>query len=160
MTQQAREQRDAEKAKVRSRYQKKISNAQAALRQAEAYVSEQKSQFWVKIFLILSKLVAMLFGGKSRSRGVSSSSVGQAMRERGQQSRAQQRLEEKRFALEELEQQLQSDLTQLEIDYEPSQLELERLEVALRKSDTTVDPIRLVWLPWQIDVDGTARPAY
>ena len=84
----------------------------------------------------------------------------QAMRERGEQSRAEQRLEDKQMALEAFEDQLQNELTELEIDFEPSNLTLERLEVPLRKSDTTVDPISLVWLPWRLDPDGSVQPAY
>ncbi len=158
MTQRARERRDAKKDEVRARFKKKIDNAQAAVRKAEAYVSEQKSQFWMKILVIFSNLVGMFAGG--RRRGVSASSASQAMRERGQQTRAEQRLEDKRIDLEELEDELQEALTDIEIDFEPNNLELEKIEVPLRKSDTSVDPIQLVWLPWQIDANGASRPAY
>ena len=82
------------------------------------------------------------------------------MRERGQQTRAEQRLEDKQIDLEELEDELEEKLTEIEIDFEPSNLELEKTEVPLRKSDTTVDPISLVWLPWRVDADGATRPAY
>lgn len=160
MTQKAREQRDAKKDVVRARYKKKINNAKSAVRKAEAYVSEQKSQFWIKVLEILGNLVAMFAGGRSRRRGVSSSSASQAMRERGQQSRAEQRLEDKLIELEELENQLQNAMTEIEIDFEPSQLELDKLEVPLRKADTTVDPISLVWLPWRIEANGATQPAY
>jgi len=160
MTQIARERRDDKKEVVRKKFDKRIDNAKAAVRKAEAYVSEQKSQFWMKIVVMISKLIAMFAGGKSRSRGVSASSASAAMRERGQQSRAEQRLEDKRIALEELEEALQQAMTEIEIDFEPSNLELERIEVPLRKSDTTVDPIRLVWLPWRLDPNGAVRPAY
>jgi len=34
------------------------------------------------------------------------------------------------------------------------------LEVPLRKSDTSVDRVMLVWLPWQVDASGNALPAY
>jgi len=159
MTQRARESRDAMKDAVRAKYEKRIANAQAAVRKAEAYVSEQKSQFWMKIFVILGNFIAMLFG-KSRRRGVSSSSASAAMRERGQQTRAEQRLEDKLIALEDVEQALQDAMTEIEIDFEPSNLELEKIEVPLRKSDTTVDPIQLVWLPWRLDASGAVLPAY
>jgi len=161
MSQVAREKRDEKKDQVRKRFEKKIDNAKAAVRKAEAYVSEQKSQFWMKILVILSNLVAMFAGGKGRrSRGISSSSARQAMRERGQQSRAEQRLEDKQIDLEELEDELQKQMTQIEIDFEPSNLNLEKTEVPLRKSDTTIDPISLVWLPWRIDANGATQPAY
>ncbi|MGI9430284.1 MAG: ATP-binding protein [Bythopirellula sp.] len=160
MTQKAREKRDEKKGLVRGRYEKKINNANAAVRKAEAYVNEQKSQFWMKILVILGNLAAMFAGGKSRRRGVSASSASQAMRERGQQTRAEQRLEEKLLELEDLENELQEAMTEIDIDFEPSNLQLEKIEVPLRKSDTTVEPISLVWLPWRIDANGATRPAY
>jgi len=82
------------------------------------------------------------------------------MRERGQQSRAEQRLEGKLIELEELEEKLQQDLEDIELDFEPSNLQLEKVEVPLRKSDTTIEQVLLVWLPWRLDPDGTTRPAY
>jgi len=160
MTQIARERRDEKRDVVRARFKKKIDNAKATVRKAEAYVSEQKSQFWMKILVIVGNLIAMFAGGKGRRRGISSSSASQAMRERGQQSRAEQRLEDKQIDLEELEDELQKAMTEIEIDFEPSNLELEKLEVPLRKSDTTVDPISLVWLPWRLDPNGSVQPAY
>ena len=156
MTQTAREQRDDKKELVRGKFGKRIDRAKAAVRKAESYFSEQKSQFWMKILEMVGSLVAMFAGGsRRRSTGMSG-----AMRERGQQSRAEQRLEDKRIDLEELEDELQQQMTEIEIDFEPSNLKLEKLEVPLRKSDTTVDPISLVWLPWRVDANGATQPAY
>lgn len=59
-----------------------------------------------------------------------------------------------------LEDDLQSAMTEIEIDFEPSNLPFDKLEVPLRKADTTVDPISLVWLPWRIDANGATQPAY
>ena len=161
MTQAARERRDELKAQVRKKYGTRINRAQAAVRKAESYVSEQKSQFWMRILAILGNLAAMLFGNKrGRSRGVTTTSARQAMQERGQQSRAEQRLEDKLMDLEQIEDNLQKELAEIEINFEPGNLELKKLEVPLRKSDTTIEPISLVWLPWQIDPSGTAQPAY
>ena len=158
ISQHAREKRDAMKDAVRAKLRRRIDNAKAAVRKAESYASEQKSQFWVKVTVMASKVIAAIFGGSRR--GISASSANQAMRERGQQSRAEQRLEDKQIQLEELEEQLQEALTEIEIDFEPSNLELEKVEVSLRKSDTTIDPICLIWLPWQVDSNGASRPAY
>ena len=159
ITQLAREKRDAMKDAVKDKYKKRLDRARMAVRKAEDYLSEQRSQFWMKILEIVGRVVTM-FVGKSRSRGVSASSTRQAMRERGQQSRAEQRLEGKLIELEELEEKLQQDLEDIELDFEPSNLQLEKVEVPLRKSDTTIEQVLLVWLPWRLDPDGTTRPAY
>jgi len=161
VTQAAREQRDAEKGKVRAKFAKRLERAKAAVRKAEQVAEEQKSQFWMRLAEIAWRVVQMfLGGGKGRSRGVSSSSVRQTMRERGEQSRAADRLEGKLLELEEIEEKLETDLEQIEIDFEPKNLKLEELEVPLRKGDSSVDRVMLVWLPWQIDADGNAQVAY
>ena len=156
MTQTAREQRDDKKDVVRKKYDKRIDRANAAVRKAEAYVSEQKSQFWMKILSMVGGFISMFAGGSRRR----SSGMSGAMRERGQQTRAEQRLEDKRIDLEELEDELEEKITEIEIDFEPSNLKLEKTEVPLRKSDTNVDPISLVWLPWRVDANGATQPAY
>ena len=156
MSQTARETRDEKKDAVRSKFEKRIDRAKSAVRKAESYANEQKSQFWMKILAMVGNVIGMFAGGSRRR----SSGMTGAMRERGQQSRAEQRLEDKQIALEELEDELQRQMTEIEIDFEPGNLDLEKLEVPLRKSDTTVDPIRLVWLPWRIDANGATQPAY
>ena len=159
MTQLAREKRDDKKDAVRAKYKKRIDRAREAVRKAEAYASQQKSQFWMRILDIVWRIVAM-FMGNSRSRGPSTTSARQAMRERGEQTRAQQRLEEKQIDLEDLEEELQQEMEQIEFNYEPANLELEKTEVPPRKSDISVDQVQLVWLPWSIDADGISRPEY
>jgi len=158
VTQEAREQRDAKKEKVRNKFAKRLDRAKVAVRKAEQVADEQKSQFWARLAEMLLRVVQMFLGGSRR--GVSSSSVRQTMRERGQQSRAADRLEDKLLELEEMEETLETELEQIEFDFEPKNLELEKLEVPLRKSDTSVDQMMLVWLPWQLDAEGNAQVAY
>ena len=158
VTQQAREYRDDEKEKVRAKFSKRLDRAKAAVRKAEQYVDEQKSQFLMRLVELVWRVVQIFLGGSRR--GVSSSSMRQTMRERGQQTRAADRLEDKIVELEELEEKLNQELETIEYKLEPSNLELEKVEVPLRKSDTSVDRVLLVWLPWQVDADGNAQVAY
>ena len=161
MTQLAREKRDAMKEKVRAKFKKRLERAQEGVRKAQAHADEQKSQFWMRLLVMLGGFLAMIFGkGSSRSRGVSSSSARQAMRERGEQSRAEQKLEDKLIDLEELEVELEDKLEQIELDFEPGNLDLGKFEVSPRKSDIAVDQVQLLWLPWRIDADGTAVCEY
>jgi hypothetical protein len=37
---------------------------------------------------------------------------------------------------------------------------LNRLELKPRKADIEIDSVTLVWLPWQIDLQGHAQPLY
>lgn len=162
MTQLAREKRDEAKEKVRRKYQKRIDRAKQAVRKAEGYLRQQKSQFWMRLFGFLTSIVQAVLGvvGMGRSRGVSTTSVNQTMRERGEANRAEQRLEDKQFALEELQEQLQTELEQLELNFKPQNLSLEKLELPPIKGDIRVDRVELVWLPWRTDEQGTAQPAY
>ncbi len=159
MTQRAREERDAKKEKVRDKFAKRLERAKVAVRKAEQVADEQKSQFWMRLAEMLWKVLQMFLSGSKR-RGVSSTSMRQTMRERGEQSRAAERLEDKLIALEEIEEDLENALEQVDFDLEPKNLELEKLEVPLRKSDTSVDRVMLVWLPWQVDAEGDALVAY
>jgi len=158
VTQEAREQRDAKKEKISAKFAKRLDRAKIAVRKAEQVADEQKSQFWARLAEMLLSVVQMFLGGSKRR--VSASSVRQTMRERGQQSRAADRLEDKLLELEDLEETLKTELEQIEFDFEPKNLELEPLEVPLRKSDTSIDRVMLVWLPWQVDAEGNAQVAY
>ena len=159
VTQLAREKRDEKKERIRSKYKNRLQKAQAAVRKAESYASEQRSQFWMRVVNIAWSIAQMLLGKGSR-RGPSRTATNQVMRERGEQTRAEQKLEEKRLALEQFEAALQEELDQIEFDFEPANLELEKKEISPRKSDISVDRVQLVWLPWRQESDGTSHPAY
>ena len=163
ITQLAREQRDAAKDKVREKFKRRIQQAESAVRKAEAYASEQRSQFWTRLagaaWMVIEIVLNILSGGK-RSRRFSTSSASQVMRERGQQTRAEQSLEDKKIALQEFLDQREEQIAQIELDYQPNNLPLECKEISPRKSDISIDPIVLVWLPWQIDAAGNAQLAY
>ncbi len=162
VTQLAREKRDEKKEAVRRKHKRRVERAQEAVRKAESYHREQKSQFWMRVVSFLMAVVQMILGvfGAGRSRSFSTTSANQAMRERGEASRAAQRLEEKQHALETVLAEQQAALDQLEFDFEPANLALEKLELPPQKSDIRVDRVVLVWLPWHTDEHGTAQPAY
>lgn len=40
------------------------------------------------------------------------------------------------------------------------QVELQEVVVRLRKSDTKIEPIRILWVPWRVATDGTSEPAH
>ncbi len=157
----ARENRDELKQQVRRKYENRLEKAEAAVRKAENYHSQQRSQFWMRIVGVFWMIVEVFLSRKSGGRRrLSTSSTSQAMRERGEAQRAEQRLEEKQAALEELEAELQREIEKLEFDCEPKNLKLEKLELPPLKTDIHVDRVVLVWLPWYTNQQGTAQPAY
>ena len=155
-TQLAREKRDEEKETVRKKYEKQIDRAKERVRKAELHLSVQRSQFWTRVGEIIWRVIRMFLGGGRRST-IGTSTV---LRERGEQTRAQQRLDDEQAKLQKIEDQRNAAIESLEIDFEPKSLELEKMEVRPRKSDTAVDRVTLVWLPWQKADDGTTMPAY
>ncbi|NOY41805.1 MAG: ATP-binding protein [Planctomycetes bacterium] len=163
ITQLAREKRDEAKAAVREKYKKRLDRAEESVRKAEGYASEQRSQFWTRVlgvlWMIVEVALGMMAGGKGKRR-FSTTSASQAMRERGEQTRAEQKLALKQEALQELQKECEEQIERIELDFDPKNLDLECEEIAPRKSDTAIDPIVLVWLPWQIDSDGAAQVAY
>lgn len=147
VTQLAREKRDEEK---------------EAVRKAERYHRQQRSQFWMRVvnfFMVIAEVVLGALG-LGKSRRLSSTSAKQAMQERGEASRAAQRLKDKQHVLEELSAEQQAALDQLQLDFEPANLALEKLELPPVKSDIRVDRVIVIWLPWHTDEHGTAQPAY
>lgn len=163
ITQKARQRRDEAKQTIRDKYDKKIKRQQEQVDKAEAYLREQKSQFWSKIahiiWMVVEVALARMGGGRSRRR-MSRTATDQAMRERSQATRAEDKFEAEQAELEELKDELDRELEQLEIDFQPNRLKLERIEISPRKGDIAVDHVLLAWTPWWIFADGGNRPAY
>lgn len=162
MSQLAREKRDERKEKVRDRYKLRLQRAEEAVRKAESYYQQQRSQFWGRVVGVLMMIVQVILGalGMGRSKRVSTTSANQAMRERGEASRAEQKLKDKQAALEDLKEKIQGEIDDLEFDFKPQNIELEKLELPPIKGDLRVDRVVLAWLPWHTDDQGIAQPAY
>ena len=157
ITQQAREKRDAAKLAVREKYKKRLDRARQRLRKAEENVNLQRSQFWARAAQLAWTVADTFLNRHRRSRRGASSGARQAMRERGEQTRAELRRENRQADWEDLQNALESELEQIERDYDPTNLQFDRLQLRPRKSDTLVDQVTLVWLPWQIAEDGIQR---
>jgi len=163
LTQQVREKRDEKQEILRQRYAKRIQRATDAVSKAQQHLSLQKTQFWTRVLGTLTALVEtivrMLSGSRS-GRRVSSSTASQTMREHGEKTRAQQRLDDKKAKLEALQENLKEEQRLVDLKIDPSRIELDKLELPPRKSDTVVDQVVLVWLPWRRDSQGSLQPAY
>ncbi len=157
ITQRAREQRDAAKQAVREKFEKRLDRARQRIRKAEENVNLQRSQFWARTAQLAWTVADAFLNRRRRSRRRPSSGARQALRERSEQSRAQLRLEDRQVDWEDLQSALESELEQIEKDYNPANLQFDRLQLRPRKSDTLVDQVALVWLPWSVAEDGTLR---
>lgn len=159
MTQVAREKRDKKKSVVDGKYEKRLNEARKAVRKAESYAYEQKSQVWTLIVNLVWRF-AEWFLGASRARRPSASSARRVMRERKQHTRAEKKLEEKRMELEELEATIQAEKDRIELEFDPSSIQPDKIEVPPRKKDISVGDVKLIWLPWSIDMEGNTKPEY
>jgi hypothetical protein len=59
---------------------------------------------------------------------------------------------------EEIERECEAEIEEIKRKYSPEGLTLEPLELPCRKSDTKIDLLCLVWVPWQISSKGIATP--
>lgn len=152
----------AQVAKEQDRFKRRIERAEEAVRKAEAYFSEQRSQFWIRsgeMFLVALDVMLGMFGKGRRSRRQPTTSMRRTMREHGEQSRAQDRLDRRREDLAELQEELRQRVNDIEHDLDPANLVLEKIEVQPRKSDIAVGQVMLVWLPWFVDGEND-RPGW
>ena len=164
MSQLARERRDEQKDKIRSKYAKDTERAEAEIAKAEKKLAEVKSRFWSRVWEIILRIVEVVaikaFGGRTRKQIYTSSSGRQTMEARGRAARAEADLEEAREKLLEVKADCEREIQQLETDYEPANLKLDKIEISPRKSDIAVDEVVLAWLPWWVGSDAGDCPAY
>ncbi|MCP3985305.1 MAG: DUF87 domain-containing protein [bacterium] len=164
------EQRDLEIEKLRKKYASKIARIESRIRRAEAKLEREEEQYDASkrstAISIGATLLGALFGrklGSSRSVGRATTAVRGASRtitQHGDIDRAEEGLEAVREQLAEMEQELQGELARVRNHVDESGLELAPLPVRTRKSDTAIERVSLVWVPWRVGVDGIAEPAW
>jgi hypothetical protein len=99
-------------------------------------------------------------GRRSRKQLVTSSSASQTMQSRRQSASAATQLEDAQHELDEMKHQQEDDLAAVDAQYQPTALKFDKTETPPRKADIDIEEVSLVWLPWWIDSNGTAHPAY
>lgn len=165
-TQAAREQRDHETEKIRGQYASRFRSLEKNIRTAATRLERERtelSQTSVSSVIQLgTSVLGAFFGNKSRSRSSQTGAVvrkaTQAAKKKAAADRAHQSLRELEQDLEDLQSNLQAEIERLAERYDVRQIELETVEIAPRKGDLKVQPLRLVWMPWQVDQDGNAQP--
>jgi hypothetical protein len=166
----ASEERDEAIEKLRKKFASKLKTAQTRVRRAEDKVEVQEAQYQQSrmnsVLSVGTTLVGALFGRKTfgatnaRRAGTSVRSFGRASKEKDDIARAQEELQEKEIAFEELEQELSDQIDELTYSHSLDAMEFEELEVTPRKSDISVERFCVCWLPWRVDANGIAEPAW
>ena len=113
-----------------------------------------------------STILGALFGRKLASRtnigkaSTSMRSAGRAVEQRSDVARAEEKVADLNEQVKELQQQFDDDVEQLEDEYHVDALELQELSMRPRKSDIDVADLTLLWTPWIVDGDGSAKPGF
>ena len=170
VTQAAHERRDLELEKLRKKYAPKFERANERIRKAEAriekeeeQVSQKKRESWISAG---TSLLGALLGRKklsstnARRVGTSMRAQGRVAKEQGDVERAKETLEAEKQKLADLENDMREAMDAHEDKWHPSELDVDDVLVRPRKSDINVPIPTLVWLPWIVDEEGVAEPAF
>jgi hypothetical protein len=85
--------------------------------------------------------------------------AGRVGREREDVGRAEDSIETIDAQRVEMEAELETEVARLQSAYDPGALSIDTIEIPPRKSDISIAPLGLLWLPWIIDARGLASPA-
>lgn len=170
LSQLAREKRDDEVAKLRKKYETKLSSIKDRIQRSEHRVDREKSQYRQSQFQTVisfgTSILGALFGRKLasstnvRRAGSSMKSAGRTARERGDIGRAKESLESLQQKLTDLEEEAQEEIDKIKQSIRVDEMDLESLEIRPRKSDIAIDRVSLVWAPYRVDSSGIAEPAF
>ncbi|MEZ6195527.1 MAG: ATP-binding protein [Planctomycetota bacterium] len=166
----ADERRDLEVEKLRRKYASKLDVMQRRLRSAEERVAREEAQYGQSktstVVSIGKTILGALFGRKLTSAGsiggaaTAVSRAGRASKERDDVKRAEEELEIVKRELGELEALAANDVAELEGRLAAEELDIDAKPVRIRKSDTAISRVRLVWMPWVLDENGRAEPGF
>ncbi|MDF1702668.1 MAG: hypothetical protein P1V36_16080, partial [Planctomycetota bacterium] len=166
----AREHRDLQVAKLKSRFEPKVARLQERIRKAEQRIEVEKDQYsQARTSSIISwagTILGAIFGrnviskGNVSKAGTAARSSGRASQQKADIARAEADAKERREELEELEAQFESELDALQDKLDPSSYEVEAAPIRPRKSDIGAEPVILAWTPWTVDEAGIATPAF
>jgi hypothetical protein len=159
--QSLREARDAAKEKLQAKVATALRSLDAKIQTAQQRVEREGGQFYESALDLGQTVLGMLLGNR-RSRVAKTSAtvrgLGKAARQRGQSQTAQEALESLLAERAQLIEDAEKELQALKDRYSLHAIELAPLDVPCRKSDTRVDLVALVWLPWSVGSDSQARP--
>ncbi len=160
----ARELRDRDVARLRSKYEAKTNTLRERLRRAEQAVTREAVQAkQAKISSVLSfgsTLLGAFLGrravtaGNISKAGTAMRSAGRAAQQAGDVRRAAETVEAVKRQLADLDQQFQAESTVIHNQYDPASENIETLELRPGKTNISVKLIALVWTP----VPAEARP--
>jgi hypothetical protein len=164
----AREQRDEQVEKLRTKYAPKLAALEEQRRKAQQRLDKQKSeakhQTLQTILSVGQSVLAAVFSRKLTSAanvqrmGTTMRAASKISKEQGDVQQAEETVEAFAARKAELESQLKQESDQLQESASPESIPLEAATVQPKKSDIAVTRVVLVWKPHALSAEGTARP--
>lgn len=162
----AKEARDAAIEKLKAKYADKLRSLQTRLTTAQQRLNKEKEEAKSKqmegIFNIGTTILGALLGNKIATRtNVSKAAtavrgLGKATTQQGDVMRAQETLEELLATKQEIEAECEAEVQSVTDQFSAQNLALETIDIPIRKSDTKIKLLSVLWVPWQIDAQGIA----
>ena len=144
---------DADAAKLRGRFAKRIEKARDQLTAAQRRLAELQvdvdSRKQHELVAGAGQLLSMFIGGRANARGLAGAASRRATVRRTQQraKSAAEKVAQKTDQLDELEDDLATELEAIEQKWSAAASEVEAFRVGLEKSDIEIAELALVWLP-------------
>jgi hypothetical protein len=162
----AKEARDEAVDKLKTKFSEKLRSLQTRMLAAQQRLDKEKQEAKAKqyegMFNIGTTILGALLGNKIASKSNVSKAasavkgLGKVTAQQGDVMRAQETYEELSNAKDELERQCQEEIDTLTSQYSVENLALEAVDIPLRKADTKIKLIALIWVPWQVNPQGIA----
>ena len=144
---------DAEAARIRDRFEGRLDTLRQQIEETRFKVDQAsldaETRRQEELASGAGTLIGVLFGGRRSTRSLSTAASKRSMTRKAEQRRAgaEARLTGKVEDLESLEDDLGSELTDIDAAWSAKAAAVETIEIALAKSDVTVDELAVVWLP-------------
>lgn len=169
LREKAREQRDAEVAKLKAKYQEKLSTLENKIRLAEQAVEREQEQVKAQDMQTAISVGATVLGAFLGRRRVSSSTLGRATTAaraanrsastRADVERASENLEALNQKMNDIEQQFQSEVSAIQAELDKAAESVEVVNIAAKKTNVSVDVFSFAWAPYLLS-DGKYVPLW
>jgi hypothetical protein len=166
----AREERDAQAAKLREQFDPKVAALEERIRKAEQTVdrerSKSRSSMWGTIASVGSTIAGAFLGRKRISATTITKAttavrgVGKSIKDEGDVGRAKENVEALQQQLEELEANFKDELAGLDKKIDPTTIALETKTVKPKKTNIAVKTVALAWTPYWHSAGTDGVPAW
>ena len=154
---------DADVAKLKGRYEKRIRGAEDQLRTAESRVRELETDVsgsrQDELVRGAGDLIGVFLGGRRRSSGLSKAAARRSQTRRTQERlrSAQDKVSAKIELLDDLEDDLADDFHEITAKWDAAAAEITTVEIGLEKSDIHVEELALLWIPALVNKRSDSR---